>query len=73
MALHVWRTPPVGPAPMLYKTWLAASVVAVGLLVFVAIRDVPRLTERSEHYMGLRNDHLQPRFWVQGVIALEKQ
>ncbi|NIL19978.1 O-antigen ligase [Pseudomonas sp. AN3A02] len=73
MALHVWRTPPVAPAPLLYKMWMMASVVAVGLLVFVAIRDVPGLTARSEHYMGLSNGHLQPRFWVQGVIALEKQ
>ncbi|NWC92067.1 MULTISPECIES: O-antigen ligase [unclassified Pseudomonas] len=73
MALHVWRTPPVAPAPRVYGAWIAASVAAVGLLVFVAIRDVPRLTERSEHYMTLSNGHLQPRFWVQGVIALEKQ
>jgi hypothetical protein len=73
MALHVWRIPLVAPVPALYRAWTAASVVAVGVLVFVAIRDVPHLTERSEHYMGLSNDHLQPRFWVQGVIALEKQ
>ncbi|MCS3416797.1 O-antigen ligase [Pseudomonas sp. BIGb0450] len=73
MALHVWRTPPVAPAPIFYRTWLAASVVAIGLLVFVATRDVPHLTQRSEHYMKLSDGHLQPRFWVQGVIALEKQ
>lgn len=73
MALHVWRTSPGAPVPMLYKMWMAASVVAVGLLVFVAIRDVPHLAERIQYYMGSGNDHLQPRFWVQGVIALPKQ
>jgi len=73
MALHMWRIPSVAPVLALYRVWMAASVVAVGVLVFVAIRDVPHLTERSEHYMGLSNGHLQPRFWVQGVIALEKQ
>lgn len=73
MGLHVWRVPSVAPVPALSRVWMAASVVAVGLLVFVAIRDVPRLKERSEHYMGLSNGHLQPRFWVQGVIALEMQ
>src|SRR5476651_1958481 len=28
MALHVWRTSPGAPVPMLYKMWMAASVVA---------------------------------------------
>lgn len=73
MALHVWRTPAVTPSPILAKMWTAASVVSVGMLVFIAIRDVPHLTERIQHYMGLGQDHLQPRFWAQGVIALPKQ
>jgi O-antigen ligase len=73
MALHVWRTPAITPSPILAKMWTAASVVSVGMLVFIAIRDVPHLTERIQHYMGLGQDHLQPRFWAQGVIALPKQ
>lgn len=73
MALHVWRTPSSSPVPALYTVRMMASVVAVALLVFVAVRDVPGLTERIQHYMDSGNDHLQPRFWAQGVIALPKQ
>jgi putative inorganic carbon (HCO3(-)) transporter len=73
MALHVWQTPQSISAPLPLGAWMAASVLAVGLLVYVAIRDVPQLTERNQHYVGSSKVHLQPRFWAQGVIALEKQ
>ena len=73
MALHVWRTPSTPPLLLLHKAWMAASVLAVGLLVFIALRDGPHLTERIQHYVGSSKVHLQPRFWAQGVIALEKQ
>ncbi|MFC6339279.1 pilus assembly protein [Pseudomonas sp. CCM 7891] len=72
MALHVWRTPLATSKP-LSRAWAVASLLAIGLLVFVAIRDVPHLTERIQHYAGVSKVHLQPRFWAQGVIALEKQ
>lgn len=72
MALHVWRAPPTASVPILYKMWLVTSVVAVGLLVFVAIRDVPHLKQRIHDYVGSSQRLLQPRFWAQGVIALPK-
>ncbi|MBT2371088.1 O-antigen ligase family protein [Pseudomonas fluorescens] len=73
MALHVWRTPASVQRPWLRRAWMAAGILAVGLLIFVAIRDVPHLVERQRHYVGPNNALLQPRFWTQGVIALEKQ
>ena len=73
MALHVRQAPAGDSRPLLYWAWMSASVLAVGLLVFVAIRDVPHLVERQRHYIGTSDGLLQPRFWTQGVIALEKQ
>jgi len=73
MALHVWRTPASASQPLLRWAWGVASILAVGLLIFVAIRDVPHLVERQRHYVGSSKVFLQPRFWTQGVIALEKQ
>jgi putative inorganic carbon (HCO3(-)) transporter len=32
-------------------------------------RDLPGATERSQHYIDVAKSQLQPRFWVQGVIA----
>lgn len=48
------------------------SVLAVGLLVYVVIRDVPHLEHARQVYLDGRGDHLQPRFWAQGVIALPR-
>jgi putative inorganic carbon (HCO3(-)) transporter len=69
MALHPWRTPVVEPMPLLRGAWQASAVLSVALLVFVVYRDLPGATERSQHYIDVAKSHLQPRFWVQGVIA----
>ncbi|KAA0949531.1 MULTISPECIES: O-antigen ligase family protein [unclassified Pseudomonas] len=73
MALHPWRTCPSATMPLLYWMWTVLIVLSVALLVFVAIRDVPHINERNQHYVGASKVHLQPRFWAQGVIALPKQ
>ncbi|QLG95318.1 O-antigen ligase family protein [Pseudomonas yamanorum] len=73
MALHVWKAPSSASRPLLRWAWTATSILAVGVLIFVAIRDVPHLGERQRHYVGSSKVFLQPRFWTQGVIALEKQ
>ena len=59
------------PAPEAVWRWgwslaLAASAV---VLLFVAVRDVPQLQAREERYAQTFGGHLQPRFWLQGVIA----
>lgn len=69
MALHPWHTPVVEPMPLLHRAWQVAAVLAVALLVVVVCRDLPGSTERSQHYIDTAKGHLQPRFWVQGVIA----
>ena len=69
MALHPWRAPVVEPIPLMHRAWQVAAVLAVALLVFVVYRDLPGSTERSQHYIDIAKGNLQPRFWVQGVIA----
>ena len=69
MALHPWHTPVVEPMPLLHRAWQVAAVLAAALLVVVVYRDLPGSTERSQHYIDTAKGHLQPRFWVQGVIA----
>lgn len=69
MALHPWRTPVVEPMPLLRGAWQVSAVLSVALLVFVVYRDLPGATERSQHYITITKRLLQPRFWVQGVIA----
>ncbi|MGY2376878.1 O-antigen ligase family protein [Pseudomonas sp. SDO524_S393] len=69
MALHVWRTPTAAPLPVGWFVGRVAGVLAVGLLIVIAIRDVPDLKQAQQHYLDDRGAHLQPRFWAQGVIA----
>ena len=69
MALHVWRTPAGATLPWVWKSWKILSVLAVGLLVFVAVRDVPHIEQAQRQYLAAPDTHLQPRFWAQGVIA----
>lgn len=69
MALHVWRVPPTATLPLAGLVWKALSVLAVGLLVFVAVRDLPHLKQAQQDYLRAEGRHLQPRFWAQGVIA----
>lgn len=69
MALHVWRTPVTAELPLAWGAWKALSVLAVGLLVVIAARDVPHITQAQQQYLGSQGGLLQPRFWAQGVIA----
>ena len=72
MALHVRRAPEPPALPLAAGAWRMTSVLAVGLLVYVVIRDVPHLEHARQVYLDGRGDHLQPRFWAQGVIALPR-
>lgn len=69
MALHVWRTPQTNELPLAWSAWKAMGVLAVGLLVVIALRDVPHIEHAQQQYLGAHGNHLQPRFWAQGVIA----
>jgi len=69
MALHVWKTPGTAALPLAWAAWKVLSVLAVGLLVFIAARDVPHIKQAQQQYLGTHVDLLQPRFWAQGVIA----
>lgn len=72
MALHVWKAEPAQASTVLRWSWSVVSVLAIGLLVFVMIRDVPHLGQRNEQFSREYGGHFQPRFWVQGVIAEKK-
>jgi O-antigen ligase len=71
LALHP-RVPGGAALPMVAGVWTVLSVVAVGLLIFVAARDVPHITQAQQRYIDATHNHLQPRFWAQGVIALPR-
>jgi hypothetical protein len=73
MALHVWRTPPGAPLPWAWRGWRVAGVLSVGVLVWVVMRDAPHIKQAQQDYLEDGNQHLQPRFWAQGVIALRRQ
>ena len=70
MALHIRERPPAGVLPLAGSLWNVTSVLAVGLLIFVVVRDVPHIAQAQQRYVGDTHNHLQPRFWAQGVIAL---
>ena len=70
MALHIRERPPAGALPLAGSLWKVTSVLAVGLLIFVAVRDVPHIAQAQQRYVGDTHNRLQPRFWAQGVIAL---
>lgn len=69
MALHVWRTRPTNELPLAWGAWKMLSVLAVGLLIFIAARDVPHIKQAQQQYLDGHDTLLQPRFWAQGVIA----
>ncbi|ERH58537.1 O-antigen ligase family protein [Pseudomonas simiae] len=69
MALHVWRAPAAVERSWAWGAWKALSVLAVGLLIFIALRDVPHFKQAQQQYLDAHGDYLQPRFWAQGVIA----
>ncbi|AKS06437.1 O-antigen ligase family protein [Pseudomonas trivialis] len=69
MALHVWRTASAAELPLAWGAWKTLSVLAVGLLIFIAARDVPYIKQAQQQYLDGHGSYLQPRFWAQGVIA----
>lgn len=69
MALHVWRAPATAELPLAWAAWKVLSVLAVSLLVFIAVRDVPHIKQAQQQYLDSHDNLLQPRFWAQGVIA----
>ncbi|MGK9415584.1 O-antigen ligase family protein [Pseudomonas cedrina] len=69
MGLHVWRTPPTTEIHLAWAAWKTLSVLAVGLLIFIAARDVPHIKQAQQQYLDAHGGLLQPRFWAQGVIA----
>ncbi|MGF6096674.1 O-antigen ligase family protein [Pseudomonas sp. 18175] len=69
MGLHVWQGPVTPAMPLAWTAWKGLSVLAVGLLIVIAVRDVPHLQQAQREYLGTHDNFLQPRFWAQGVIA----
>ena len=69
MALHVGRTPASAALPLAWGAWKTLSVIAVGLLIVIAVRDVPQIAHAQQQYLDTHDNLLQPRFWAQGVIA----
>ena len=69
MALHVWRTPQTGQLPLAWGAWKTLGLLAVGLLIVIAVRDVPHIARAQQQYLSSHDNMLQPRFWAQGVIA----
>ncbi len=69
MALHVWRSPATPAWPLAWNLWKTLSVLSVGLLIFIAVRDVPHIKQAQQQYVQSHDTLLQPRFWAQGVIA----
>lgn len=69
MALHVWRFPATAELPLMWGAWNALSVLAVGLLIVIAVRDMPHINSAQQQYLDTHDNLLQPRFWAQGVIA----
>ncbi|NWB25352.1 O-antigen ligase family protein [Pseudomonas gingeri] len=73
MGIHVWKGEPAKPNALVHWSWMGVSTAAVLFLVYIVIRDVPRLDERNKLYQEQYGGHFQPRFWTQGVIASKPQ
>ncbi|WP_248747506.1 O-antigen ligase family protein [Pseudomonas sp. MWU12-2037] len=73
IGLHVWRREPAKPNAFIHWSWMGISSAAVLLLAYVAIRDVPHQDERNNLYQQQYGGHYQPRFWIQGVIAIKPE
>lgn len=68
MGIHEWsdREP-----SSLSSFWGPVLIMTfgVGLLIYTVVRDFPHLEEREDQYGHDFGGNLQPRFWMQGVIA----
>ncbi len=69
LALHVWRAPASAVRSMPWALWKTSTILAVGLLIFIAVRDLPRVKQAQQQYLDPQHNFLQPRFWAQGVIT----
>ena len=69
LALHVWQTPVMAVRPLPWTLWKISTVLAIGLLIVIALRDVPDIKQAQQCYLDSHDNLLQPRFWAQGVIA----
>lgn len=52
--------------------WRWAWLMAGCVLMFVVVRDLPRLNDRVEEFAEAFGGPLLPRFWTQGIISHEK-
>ncbi|NWD75661.1 O-antigen ligase family protein [Pseudomonas gingeri] len=73
MALHVWKGEPAKSNAFVHWAWMGISSAAVLLLIYVVIRDLPHQDERNKLYQQQYGGQYQPRFWVQGVIAIKPE
>jgi len=73
LGIHEWAVKPEPSGPFLRWGWLGTLAIAVGFLVYVVARDFPHLDEREQQYAHDFGGNFQPRFWLQGVIALKPE
>jgi O-antigen ligase len=73
LGIHEWAVKPEPTGPILRWGWLGTLAIAVGFLVYVVARDFPHLDEREQQYGHDFGGNFQPRFWLQGVIAVKPE
>lgn len=69
MGIHEFSAEPSTPRRSATPLWLAGFTLAVGLLGYVVIRDVPHIVEQRRAFLNEYGGRLQPRFWMQGYIG----
>jgi hypothetical protein len=69
MGIHEFPAEPSTPRRSATPLWLAGFTLAVGLLGYVVIRDVPHIVEQRQAFLNEFGGRLQPRFWMQGYIG----
>lgn len=69
LGLRPVTSPRDPPTFLLRSVWVVTQVLAVALLWGIVIRDLPTLATQNKNYIQVFDAHLQPRFWLQGVIA----
>lgn len=68
MGIHEWSYRESTSAIRLWGP-VVIMTLGVGLLIYTVVRDFPHLAEREDQYAHDFGGNLQPRFWMQGVIA----
>ncbi|MFC5695751.1 O-antigen ligase family protein [Pseudomonas sp. GCM10022186] len=69
LGLNPAASPPGSPAPIFRGTWILVQALAMMLLLSIVFRDLPGLAANNARYVDNTHEPLQPRFWLQGVIA----